>query len=93
MKKWCENILVVVMISTLIEMIFPDGKELKYLKVVIGIYLVFCIIEPILSYANNENFINDILKNNISEETYFYNSESQENYLNNIEKDFIENNK
>jgi stage III sporulation protein AF len=91
MKKWCENILVVVMISTIIEMIFPDGKELKYLKVVIGIYLVFCIIEPALSYVNNQNFINDILENDITQETFSYSVENQEDYLNNIEKDFIKN--
>jgi hypothetical protein len=72
-------------------MIFPDGKELKYLKVVIGIYLVFCIIEPVLSYVNNQNFINDILENDITQETFSYSVENQEDYLNNIEKDFIKN--
>ena len=38
LKAWCENILVAVMISTLIEMMLPEGKTQKYIKVVIGIY-------------------------------------------------------
>ena len=45
LKAWCENILVIVMITTIIEMLLPEGKMQKYVKVVISIYLIFSILQ------------------------------------------------
>ena len=37
LKTWCENIVVVLIISVIIEMILPEGKNKKYVQVIIGI--------------------------------------------------------
>ena len=50
MKSWCENIVVVIIITTLIEMLLPEGKTQKYIKIVIGVYLIFSIVQPILKF-------------------------------------------
>ena len=51
-NSWAQKIIIVVIICTVIEMILPEGKNKKYIKTVIGIYVVFTIISPIISYLN-----------------------------------------
>lgn len=61
-KSWCENIIVGVVISVIIEMICPE-RFLKYIKIVIGVYILYLIIAPILDKLNLEmfnSFIDDI---------------------------------
>lgn len=51
-KSWCEGIIVAVMLSIIIEMLLPEGNNKKYVKVVVGIYILFVIIGPILEKIN-----------------------------------------
>ncbi len=51
-RSWCEGIIVAVMISIIIETILPEGNHKKYVKVVIGIYVIFTILNPILGKLN-----------------------------------------
>lgn len=48
-SSWTGGIVVSVIISTLLEMILPEGKNKKYIKTVIGVYILFSIISPIIS--------------------------------------------
>jgi len=50
-KNWASGVIVAVIIATLIEMILPDNKNKKYIKTVIGVYILFTIISPIISNA------------------------------------------
>lgn len=47
-KNWCEGIIVAVIISIIIEAILPEGNNKKYVKVVIGVYIIFTILNPFL---------------------------------------------
>ena len=47
--NWASGIIVAVIIATLIEMIIPDNKNKKYIKTIIGIYVLFTIISPVIS--------------------------------------------
>lgn len=61
LKNWCEEIIVAVIISIIIESILPEGNHKKYVKVVIGIYIIFTILNPILGKINtNIEFENSI---------------------------------
>lgn len=51
-NTWAQKIIIAVIICTIIEMILPEGKNKKYIKTVIGIYVVFTIISPIISKIN-----------------------------------------
>lgn len=55
LSSWAEQIIVAVIISTIIEMILPDNKNKKYIKMIIGIYILFNIISPII---NNKQYFN-----------------------------------
>ena len=79
-KKWCENIIIGVVITVIIEMICPD-RFLKYIRVVTGLFVFYLIIAPIIDnfilidvtkyvddiFVNSEGIIYD---NNINNEIY-----------------------
>lgn len=48
MSSWAEQIILAVIIATIIEMILPKNKNQKYIQMVIGIYVLFNIISPII---------------------------------------------
>ena len=48
-SSWAGGIIVAVIIGTIIEMILPEGNSKKYIKVVIGIYVLFTIISPVIT--------------------------------------------
>ena len=47
LSSWAQGIIVAVIIATLIEMILPNSSSKKYVKVVIGMYILFTIVSPI----------------------------------------------
>lgn len=53
LKSWCEGIIVAVILSILIESILPEGNHKKYVKVVIGVYVLFMILNPFLEKFGN----------------------------------------
>ena len=61
-RAWCEGIIIAIIISIIIEMILPDGKNKKYVKVVIGIYIMFVVLNPILEIINYDINFDDIFK-------------------------------
>lgn len=71
-NSWAQEIIIAVIICTIIEMMLPKGKNQKYIKVVIGMYVVFTIISPIISNLSKSSLnINQYfeLDNNIAIET------------------------
>ena len=60
-KTWCEGIIIAVVISIIIESILPEGNNKKYVKVVIGIYIIFTILNPILGRIDNNIDFENIL--------------------------------
>ena len=55
LKTWSNQIIVAVIIETIIEMILPNGNNKKYIKMVIGIYVLFTIIQPIITKVTGNN--------------------------------------
>ena len=54
MSSWAEQIVLAVIVATIIELILPKSKNKKYIQMVIGVYVLFNIISPIIK--NKENF-------------------------------------
>lgn len=48
-SSWAQQVIVAVVIATLLEMILPNGSSRKYIKTVIGVYIVFVILSPIVT--------------------------------------------
>ncbi len=59
---WIQGIIIAVIISTIIEMILPEGTSKKYIKVVIGVYILFSMVSPVINKLTGNNFrVSDIL--------------------------------
>lgn len=48
LKMWCEGLIIAILISVIIEIILPEGNNKKYAKVIIGIYILYVIVSPVL---------------------------------------------
>ena len=60
---WVQKIVVIIIICTIIEMILPESKNKKYIKTVMGIYVIFTIIAPVISKISNKTLdLNKFLK-------------------------------
>ena len=55
-RSWAEQVIVAVIIASLIEMILPENKNKKYIKMIIGMYILFNIISPVIKNNNYFNF-------------------------------------
>lgn len=62
MSTWAKSIILAVIVSTIIQMILPEGNNKKYIKTVIGLYILFTIISPIISKISGENATIDVSK-------------------------------
>lgn len=47
-SSWAEQIVIAVIIATIIELILPNNKNKKYIQMVIGVYILFNILSPVI---------------------------------------------
>ena len=58
---WIQGIIIAVIIGTIIEMLLPNGNCKKYVKVVIGVYILFSIVSPVITKVTGNEFrVSDI---------------------------------
>lgn len=77
LSSWAQGIIVAVIIATLIEMILPNSSSKKYVKVVIGMYILFTIVSPIIKKVGGK----DINLNTINIEKYERQIEKSDNTI------------
>ena len=95
-NSWAQGIILAIIIATIIEIILPEGNNKKYIKTIIGIYILFVIIQPFIS-TNNIN-INSIIQDTATkideyeteELTLETNQYIEETYKNKIQEDIKE---
>lgn len=79
-SSWAQQIIFAVIVGVIIQMLLPEGKSKKYIKVVIGIYVLFNVISPVIGknidlnleelnieLENNTNIIENNAQNNIND--------------------------
>ena len=47
-SSWAQQIIFAVIIGTILQMLLPEGKNKKYIKIVIGVYVLFAVISPVI---------------------------------------------
>lgn len=73
---WTKQIILAVIIASIIELITPNGKNKKYIKMIIGMYILLIIISPITSKFTKKS----LNVSNFDYEKYFENSSYNQNY-------------
>lgn len=88
-RDWIEQITVAVIIVSIFEMLLPNGKSKKYIKMILGIFIVFNLISPFVKSSNLYNFnVNEAI-DGYMDEIGVNNSVSQNTIDNKIEELYI----
>lgn len=93
MSSWVKGLGLAIVIVSILEMLLPNNKTKKYIRMVMGVYVLFTIISPFIGKQENIN-INDInFENYLSMQTSTTLDQSsmderiQELYIQELEKD------
>ena len=95
LSKWAEGIVIAVIIATIIELILPNNQNKKYVKMIVGVYIVFTIISPIIDKFSSVDLRNITIENIIEEDTKITSSHTVDYtnnyittlYIKNLQKD------
>lgn len=60
MNTWAKNLGLAIVVISILEMLLPNNKIKKYIRMVMGIYILFCILSPWIQDK-------DIIQNNIED--------------------------
>ena len=60
LSSWVKNLALALIIVSILEMILPNNKTKKYVKMIMRLYILFSIISPFIENSNKLNINNDI---------------------------------
>lgn len=64
LSSWVKNLSLALIVVSILEMLLPNNKTKKYIKMVMGLYILFSIIAPFVNNSNVLNFnIKDVYSN------------------------------
>ena len=95
LSDWAKSLGLAIIVISILEMLLPNNKTKKYVRMVFGIYIIFNIISPFVqnkdildvsSYDLNE-YIGDYTSNQTNGEQSTVNSQIEEIYIGELEKD------
>lgn len=93
-NSWVKQITIAVVLSTIIEMLLPEGSAKKYVRTVIGAYIVFIIISPVITKITGKKISLSEYKIPQTKEyevsTIDTNAQIKRTYINKIKQDIIE---
>lgn len=53
LRNIVQNILIIILLTTLLEMLLPDGDMRRYVRLVMGLFVIMVVINPVLSLFHN----------------------------------------
>lgn len=92
LRDWVSDICVTILFMTAIELVLPDNSIKKYAKFVLGLIFIVVVINPIITFVNQEN---NLYKDIVVNENYVdrfddYIENNLEEYSNKIRKTTLE---
>lgn len=87
LSSWAKNIGLAVIIASIIEMILPENNTKKYVKLVLGTYILFSVISPFIGKDIDFN-LDEYLETSGEE----INQESMDRRINELYKEQLEKN-
>ena len=90
-SSWAQQIIFAVIIGIIIQMLLPEGKSKKYIKIVIGVYVLFSVINPVVGKDIDLDLKNYELNLETNETETKTNTEESINeiYVKNLNQDVI----
>ena len=98
-NNWASGVVVAVVIGTLLEMILPEGKNKKYVKTVIGFFILFTIVSPVITHFAGETvsltdiyeYENVVPTNTVEVSSIAQDENIEKVYIDNLKKDIKQN--
>ena len=84
LSNWIEQITISIITVSIFELILPKGNLKKYIKVVLGIYIIFCIISPFVNTSKLYDLENFDTNKLAKEKSSSVNQESMDKRLQNL---------
>lgn len=93
LSSWAKGIILAIIVVSILEMLLPNNKTKKYIKMVMGVFILFNIISPFIN-ANNlgdvenvdiENYTN--ISNSLVKNQTSMDDRLEQLYIEEIEKD------
>lgn len=88
--SWAEQLIIALMIIIMIEMIIPNSSYRKYIKIVLGIFVMYVIFNPILKQDTKKVNIEEMISNQMKTSDIQISSKNVINYDAQIEKTYKE---
>ena len=98
LSSWAKSLGLAIIVISVLEMLLPNNKTKKYVRMVFGLYIIFNIISPFVknkdildvsSYDLNE-YIGNYTTNQTNGEQSSVNSQIEEIYIRELEKDITQ---
>ena len=95
LSSWAKGITLAVIVVSILEMLLPNNKTKKYIKMVMGVFILFNIISPFINAKDLKNlneidaskYVNENNKNYVEQKSM--DERLEELYIAEIEKDII----
>lgn len=68
LSSWVKNLSLAIIVVSILEMLLPNNKTKKYVKMVMGLYILFSIISPFIKNSDKFNLENIDVSSYINEE-------------------------
>lgn len=90
-SSWAQQIIFAVIIGTILQMLLPEGKNKKYIKIIIGVYVLFAVISPVVGKNIDLNLdeFNISLENTTTSLDKTNEDEITNLYIGNLKQDVI----
>lgn len=95
LSSWAKSLGLAIIVISILEMLLPNNKTKKYVRMVFGLYIIFNILSPFIknkdildvsSYDVNE-YIGNYTSDQTKEEQSSVNNQIEEIYITELEKD------
>lgn len=95
LSSWAKNLGVTIVLVSIFEMLLPNNKTKKYIRVILGIFILFNIISPFINNKNKLSLASIDIENYINTQNETINQTSMDNriqdlYEQELEKDIID---
>ena len=92
LSSWAKGLGITIVIVSIFEMLLPNNRTKKYIRMVLGVYVIFNIVSPLIKNKDVFNFNNIDLEEYTSVETSSVNQTSMNErikklYSEELEKD------
>jgi len=57
LKTWSNQIIVATIIAIILEMLLPEGNNKKYIKMIIGVYVLITVINPVITKVTGNSLV------------------------------------